>query len=120
MEYRFRAHYKMRNGLQTTIEIEVINNSNDTLYFDLGTAKISSRNISYQYNDKFIPLPHMIIPPFHSDIVRMTGSDVSSEDNWNKIAGEQVSLTLQGIRLEERSISPQTVTFIPENPKIKQ
>jgi hypothetical protein len=108
----------MRNGLQTTIEIEVINTSNDTLFFDLGTAKISSRNISYQYNNKFIPLPHITIPPFHSDIVRMTGSDVSGVDDWNKIAGEQLALTLQGLRLGEKSLKSQQVTFAPMNPKI--
>lgn len=118
--YRFRAHYKMRRGISTTIEIGITNNSSDTLFLDRGSAKISSRNVSYQYNNKLVPLPETFILPSHSDEVRMVGSDVSGEEDWNKIAGEQLTLTLQGIRLGDRTVASQRVTFIPENPKLRQ
>ena len=117
--YRFRATYNMRRGISTTIEIEFTNNSRDTLFLDGGAAKISSRNISYQYNDKLVPLPEIFILPSRSDVVRMVGNDVSGTDDWNKIAGEQLTLTLQGIRLGDHTIKSQRVTFIPENPKLR-
>jgi hypothetical protein len=118
--YRFRAYYNMRGGIHTTIEIEITNNGNDTLFLDNGAVKISSKNISYQYNNKLVPLPHLFIEPSHSDVVRMVGSDISGTDDWNKIAGEQLTLTLQGIRLGERPVASQRVTFIPVNPKLQQ
>ena len=120
VRYLFRAHYRMNHGIVTSIEVEIMNRSRDTLFLNQGTAKISSRNISYQYNDKSLPLPHLVILPSGSDVVYMTGSDISGSDDWNKIAGEQLTLTLQGIRLGERMIAPQQVTFVPVNPKIHQ
>ena len=119
IDYRFRAHYKMDGGIVTTIEIEFINHSRDTLFFDLTVVKISSRNITYRYNDKFLPLPHSVILPSHADVVTMSGNDLTQQDDWNKIAGEQLTVTLKGLRLGERVLSEQTVTFVPENPKMK-
>ena len=118
--YRFRAHYNMQRGFKTTIEITFTNNSRDTLFLDGGSAKISSHNISYQYNNKLVPLPGTFILPSHSDEVRMVGSDVSGEEDWNKIAGEQLTLTLQGIRLGDRMVTTQRITFVPENPKLRR
>ena len=118
IDYLFRARYKMQRGIITTIEVEFTNRSRDTLFLDQGTVKISSRNVPYQYNDKFVPLPHTMILPSRSDVVIMTGSDVSGIDDWNKIAGEQLTLTLQGMRLGERALPQQLVTFIPTNPKL--
>ena len=73
IEYVFRASYTMDHGISTTINVLLLNKSRDTLFLDGGTVRISSRNVSYQYNDRFVPLPHLIIPPFSSDFVRMTG-----------------------------------------------
>ncbi len=119
IEYRFRARYAMNHGVVTTIEVEFLNHSDDTLFLDPGVVRISSRNVQYRYNDKFIPLPHLIIPPSRSDNVVMTGSDISQKDDWNKIAGEQLTVTLKGIRLGLTSLAEKSVTFIPENPKLK-
>ncbi len=119
VEYRFRARYAMNHGVVTTIEVEFINQSEDTLFLDPGVVRISSRNVPYRYNDKFIPLPHLIIGPSQSENVVMTGTDISQKDDWNKIAGEQLTVTLKGIRLGLISLPERSVTFIPENPKLK-
>lgn len=119
IEYLFRARYRMEGGVITNIEINITNHSRDTLFFDLAAVKITSRNVSYRYNDKFVPLPHIVILPSRSDIVTLSGSDLTGKDDWNKIAGEQLTLTLKGLRLREHLLSEQTVTFIPENPKMK-
>lgn len=119
IEYHFRARYKMDGGVVTNIEVEFSNHSRDTLFLDLAAVKISSLNISYRYNDKFIPLPHIIILPSRSDVVTMTGNDTAGQDDWNKIAGEQLTITLKGLRLGEQLLPEQAITFVPENPKMK-
>ena len=119
VEYRFRAQYAMDHGIVTNVEIDFINRSNDTLSLDLAAVKISSRNISYQYNNKFVPLPHLTILPSRSDVVKMTGNELTGKQDWNKIAGEQFKLTLKGIRLGGRLLPERTVTFVPENPKMR-
>lgn len=118
IDYLFRASYMMNQGISTKINLTFVNKSRDTLFLDAGTVKISSRNVPYQYNDRFVPLPHLIIPPSSSDSVTMTGSEVSGENDWNNIAGEQLTLTLQGLRLGADTLPQQQVTFIPENPKL--
>ena len=118
IEYRFRAGFRMDRGIVTTIEITFVNRSRDTLFLDPGVVRISSRNISYRYNNKFIPLPGLIIPPFHTDNVVMTGSDVNQEDDWNKIAGELLMVTLKSIRLGKKTLPEKTVAFVPINPKL--
>ena len=108
----------MDDGIITSIEMELTNRSNDTLSLDLGTVKLSSRNVSYQYNDKPLPLPPLRIPPIESDIVRFTGSETTGKEDWLKIAGEQLTLTIEGIRLGLKVLPRQVVTFVPENPKM--
>jgi len=120
VEYRFRARYTMDSGIHTNIEIEVTNNSNDTLRFDHGTAMVSSRNVAYQYNGKFVPLPNLTIPPKKSDKMKLAGNDRSGENDWHKIAGEQLTVMIRGIRLGEKDVAPQSVTFVPENPMMKR
>jgi hypothetical protein len=118
IHYRFRAHYKMDHGIVTTVEIEFINRSDDTLSLDPVVVRIASRNISYRYNNKFIPLPLLVILPGESENVILTGTDTSQQDDWNKIAGEQLTITLQGLRLGESELSRREVVFVPENPRL--
>jgi hypothetical protein len=118
--YIFRARYRMEEGISTSIVVHILNLSSDTLFLDQGTARISSRNINYQYNNKSVPLPRLIIEPQGSDVVEMTGRDISGDEDWNKIAGEQLTLTLLGLRLGDHFIPQQVVTFIPENPKLQK
>ena len=118
IQYLFRAEYKMHHGVVTKIEIELDNRSRDTLDLSLGTVKVTSKNISYQYNDKFLPLPHIEIPPHDSEVVELNGGDTSGSDDWNKIAGEQLTVTLQGIRLGEKILPQLNITLRPENPNV--
>ncbi len=118
LEYRFRARYTMDAGIHTNIEIEVDNNSNDTLFFDHGTAKVSSRNVAYQFNDRFIPLPDLTIPPKKSDVVKLAGKERTDENDWHKIAGEQMTITIRGLLLGAAEVKSQSATFVPENPMI--
>jgi hypothetical protein len=118
--YLFRARYRMQGGVLTSIDVELINNSSrDTLSTDEAYVKVSSLNISYQYNDRFLPLPVLNIPPYGSDSIHLTGEDVSGEDDWTKIAGERLTVTIKDLRLGLKTLKPQQVEFVPENPKLR-
>lgn len=121
VEYTFRANYKVGNAIITTIEIEFRNKGNDTLRLDPGVIKVESRNVAYRLNGKFLPLPDMKIAPGNSDHLQLDGQDMEAVDReWNKIAGEQLTVTIKGMRLGRHELSQQTVTFIPENPRMKE
>ena len=120
VEYLFRARYTMEEGIVTNIEIEFTNNSRDTLFLGRGAVKVSSNNIAYQYNDKFLPLPEMTIVPHGHDVVKLVGREINGKEDWNKIAGEQLRVTIKGLHAGPRDLSPQTAIFIPENPKLRR
>jgi hypothetical protein len=118
IEYRIRAHYTMRDGVTTGIEIEFRNGAGDTLSLDFASVKVDSRNIAYQYNAKFVPLPRLLIPPHHVDHVTLTGREVGGEDDWLKIAGERLTVTIKGLRLGGEELAPLEAAFVPVNPKL--
>jgi hypothetical protein len=118
LEYRFEANYTMNNGVATNVLIDLTNRSRDTLFLDQATAKVFSKNISYMYNNKFIPLPMLVIPPGSSNSITLNGKDRIDENDWHKIAGEQLTLTLKGLRIGTRELPLREVTFVPENPLI--
>lgn len=119
--YIVRAEYSMNGAIVTKVRIDFQNNSIDTLYLDLGTVKISSLNITYQYNNKVLPLPSLVIPPRQRNFIELEGRDISPDENeWHKIAGEQLQLTLSNIRLGAKVLKEQTITFIPHNPYLKK
>ena len=117
--YLFQAHYGMDDGIVTNIDVKFVNNSKETLMLDRGAVKVSSRNFSYQYNDKFIPLPSLTILPNQIDVIHLSGREVSVRNDWNKIAGERLTVTIKGARLGERELPEQSAIFVPENPKIE-
>jgi len=119
IEYRFHASYMMDAGILTTIEIDVRNNANETLRFDHATAKVSSRNIAYQYNDRFLPLPDLTILPRNSETITLLGKETTGKDDWHEIAGEQLTITIRGLQLGEKEVKMQSVTFVPENPMMQ-
>src|SRR5712672_2453590 len=90
--YLFQAHYRMEDGIVTSIDIKFVNNTRETLTLDHGAVRVSSRNFSYQYNDRFIPLPSWSVQPGGSDEVHLSGREVSAKDDWNKIAGERLTV----------------------------
>ena len=120
IEYRFHAEYEMHDGVATTIEIEIFNGSNEKLSLDLAEAKVSSRNIAYQYKDKFLPLPSLTVGPHSSDVVKLIGKEISGEDDWHKIAGEQMTVTIKGLLLGQKMLKEQNIIFVPVNPKLKR
>ena len=118
--YTYRAYYRMRDGLLTTIEIGIENKNNDTLSLELAHVKVSSRNIPYQYNDKFLPLPPLRIPRGHSENIQLEGKSLDTNDDWNKIAGEQMTVTMQGMRLGDKVLPATSVVFVPFNPRMER
>ena len=121
VSYQIRAEYRIDDAIITTIELEIFNNGKDTVLLDLGAVKISSRNIAYQYNDRFVPFPARKISPHRSDILIFEGHDNHPEENERlKIAGEQLTLTLKGIYAGTRRLSEHSITFIPYNPYLRQ
>ncbi len=119
VDYLFRARYTMEEGIVTHVEIELTNNNRDSLLLGRGYIKVTSNNVAYQYNDRFLPLPEMIIPPYQHDVVKLVGREVGGKEDWNKIAGEQLRVTIKGIHAGDRELASQTATFIPENPKLR-
>jgi uncharacterized protein YceK len=121
IDYSIRANYSIDTTLVTYIEIAFRNNTGEKLKLDPGVVKIVSRNIPYQYNDKFLPLPPLTIQPRSSDHFGLTGKDLhASKNEWNKIAGERLTIVFKGIRLGKKELPEQEVSFVPANPKIKK
>jgi len=118
--YSFRGRYSMHKGIVTSIDIEFTNRSRDSLSLEVGSVRVSSRNVDYQYNNKFLPLPTLILPPGNSETVHLEGKSISTGEDWNRIAGESVTVTVRGLRLGEKTLPPTTVQFIPENPKLRR
>ena len=50
--------------------------------------------------------------------MKLTGKEMTDHDDWHKIAGEQLTITIRGMRLAMREVTSQSVTFVPENPII--
>ncbi len=120
IEYTYRARYRMEKGMSTLIDVEFNNRSDDTLSTEYASVKVSSRNVSYQYNDKFVAMPAIIILPGRSDMMQMEGNSRDTNENWNIIAGEQLTLTTRGIRLGSKMLPEMSVVFIPVNPKVRR
>jgi hypothetical protein len=118
--YLFRARYAMTSGITTTIDIVVTNRTRDTVFFSPGAVRISSTNIQYNYNDRFLPLPDTRIGPGAVDSLTLKGKDPDDQDDWHKVAGELLVVTLKGMRLGDRELHPQEVAFVPVNPKMER
>ena len=120
VDFVYRASYMMRNGIATTIDVEISNRSSDTLSLDLSTVRVFSKNIPYQYNGKFLPMPALHIPPRGNESVRLEGSSVEKKEDWHKIAGERLTVTIQGMRLGNMTLPADSVVFVPVNPKLQR
>ncbi len=119
VSYRIHADYRMESGLLAHIVIEVDNKAKDTVYLGQGTVRVSSLNMSFQYNNRFVALPAMTIPPGKSEEVKLSGKEITGENNWHKIAGEQMTLTIKGLLLGNNELQTQKITFVPENPYLE-
>jgi hypothetical protein len=119
VRYEFSATYKVDTTITTEITVIVHNGTADTLDMSLGAIRVSSRNVQYRYNNKFLPVTVAAVPPHDERTLTLVGSGKSegSADPWLPIAGEQMVLTLKGLRLHGKELSAQTIQFVPSNPK---
>jgi len=118
--YSFSAVYSVDGAMKTRITVSMQNNNTDTLDLSLAYVRLSSRNISYRYNGKFLALTIASIPPGKERalILEGEGEEVKEADPWRPVAGEELVLTLKGVRVHRKTIATQVVRFVPHNPKL--
>jgi len=107
-------------GIATRVEIDIRNGSTDTLDLSLAYVRISSRNVPYRYNDKFLAVTIPSVGPGRAERLTLEGEaeNLPTEDPWRAIAGEEVTITLKGLRMGGRSLKPQVIRMVPHNPKL--
>ena len=120
VSYSFSGVYSVSGGMRTRLTLSIRNDNRDTLDLSLAYIRISSRNIPYRYNGKFLPVTIASIPPGRVDSLSLDGEvdDTGGNDPWLAIAGEELVLTIEGMRIEGRSLATQVVRFVPQNPKL--
>ncbi|MFN0157471.1 MAG: hypothetical protein ACKVRP_05280 [Bacteroidota bacterium] len=118
--YTVSASYQIGDGITTSIIVEIHNSGKDTLDLSLAYVKIASRNIPYRYNDKFIPMDIPFVLPGGRETLRLEGhvDQTKLADPWLKIAGEELVVTLKGMRVNHRELTTQAIRFVPHNPKL--
>jgi hypothetical protein len=119
--YEFTATYSLDNSMLTTITMKVVNGSRKVLSFDLARVRVSSERFEYQYNNKFVPFnPLKINPGEENEIVLVGQAEVKEADEWLRIAGEKMVVTIRGIRLEDKEVQIEDLQFVPVNPKLPE
>ncbi len=112
------ARYKVTDRIETTISLNFENNSSDTLDLRLASFNVKSENVHYEYNDKFLSLPYVVVVPGDSYEVALHGKDTSSDEHpWYRIAGEQITVTIQRLVIGNINLDPIVMTMVPVNPK---
>ena len=83
-------------------------------------VRIASRNIPYKMNNKSLPVGILSIPPNEEKLLVLNGEveSLSTEDPWRAIAGEELTVTLKGMKRGVRTVAPQVIRFVPHNPKL--
>jgi len=119
LEIQFKAEYEVDDRIITNVEIEFRNNSADTLSLQQAHIKGASRNIRYQYNDRWVPLPYITVPPRETYTAVFQGGDTELvDDPWLKIAGERTRLEIKGLILGKKELESIRVELMPTNPKL--
>lgn len=118
--YTFSAVYSLDSAMKTRITVSVQNNDPDTLDLSLAYVKIVSRNIPYRYNGRYLPVTVTSIPPGEHRTLSLAGEadHLQQADPWLAIAGEELVVTLKGMRIKGKPLSMQTIRFVPKNPKL--
>jgi hypothetical protein len=122
VSYFFSATYRVDDAISTRVVVDIVNESQDTLDLSLTYVRVASRNVRYAYNNKFLPVNIPYVLPGGRRTLTLAGNSivpVQRDDPWLKIAGEELVVTLKGMRLRGQILSSQTVTFVPYNPKLK-
>jgi hypothetical protein len=120
VRYAFTASYKVDDGISTRVTIEITNGSRDTLDLSLAHVKIASRNVPYRYNDRFLQVTLPAILPGETTPLTLTGDveEVKTGDPWLAVAGEELTVTLKGVRAGDRELARQVVRMVPHNPRL--
>lgn len=114
----YEAHYRITDRIETTISLDFENNSSDTLDLRLASVSVKSENVHYEYNGKFLSLPYVTILPGDSYEMTLNGKDMNAEEHpWYRIAGEQITVTIQRLVIGTVNLDPIVVTMTPVNPK---
>lgn len=120
VEYVFTARYAVDDVINTRIAVEVWNRGRDTVDLSLAHVKVTSRNVAYRFNDRYLPVTVQAVPPGAHRTLTLVGEGPEADDDqlWFNIAGEEIVVTLKGVRLHGRELKTQVVHFIPHNPKL--
>jgi hypothetical protein len=118
--YEFSAEYSIDVGVHTKITVAIHNGNADTLDMSLSYVKVTSKNVSYRYNDRFIPIDILFVSPGGTRTLTLVGESVrpAAGDPWLSIAGEELIVTVKGMRIGRRTLATQVVRFVPHNPKL--
>jgi hypothetical protein len=117
--YHYDASYTVKANVSSRIILVITNNSRGILSLGSGRIRITSRNIDYEMNDRFLPLPAVEIEPHGKYELTFTGSGRKTVDEpWQLIAGEQMAVTLRGLLLGGRELPGHSIRLIPVNPKL--
>jgi hypothetical protein len=118
-EIKASARYEVSDRITSTIELVFRNHSSDTLSLRQAFLKGTSANVHYQFNDRFQPMPFVIVPPAGSYTMTLVGSDTQiGGDPWLKIAGERIDIEITGILLGIKPVPPVHLTLVPYNPRL--
>ena len=113
------ARYEVKDRIISTIELEFRNKSRMALSLRQAYIKGTSSNIQYPFNDRFQPMPYVLIPAGGHYSMTFTGADAQGTDNpWLKVAGEKIVLEIRGLTVGGKTILPIVLTLVPYNPKI--
>ncbi len=119
VEIEVEATYHVGERVTSTVEITFHNQSKTTLSLQQAHVKGTSTNVRYQFNDRYQPLPYVILASGKSYTMLFEGSDTELIDEpWHKIAGERITLELKGLMMGLEVLNPIIITMIPVNPKL--
>jgi hypothetical protein len=113
------ARYVITDRINSTIEFVFRNQSRDSLSLRQAYLKGTSLNVSYQFNNRFQPMPFVAVPPAGTYTMTLQGSDTETAENpWLKVAGERIVIEIKGMLLGFRPLAPIILTLKPYNPKL--
>ncbi len=120
VRYDFAAAYDIEDEFVARINITIHNDGKQTLTFTDAYVKVASRNVSFQYNNRFVPLAADPIGPNEERTIPLVGRAAPKQpDPWLAVAGEEMAVTVKGVKYGSHSLAEQTVTFVPRNPKLQ-
>ena len=120
VRYDFAAAYQIEEEFIARINITIHNDGKQTLNFTDAYVKVDSRNVPFQYNNRFVPLAADPLGPNEERTIPLVGRAAPKQpDPWLAVAGEEMVVTVKGMKYGSHTLAEQTVTFIPRNPKLQ-